>query len=208
MHSASYRRRISKSSTRWQPHLATQIRTAGGLRSRLPRKLRPPEPINRGTTALDEAHCLGGTGRRGSRGSWHCAVCIGWRRHLQSRKGQLRRRGAWVDARPPKCICVQHLHGITNAGSSLPIIAITAVVSVWLWRSRGRRAASGAVLAPVLATAVYNGIKYAFARQRPLGAMLFHLVFYAFPSGHATVSAAGVVTLAYICWRERVLTGP
>ena len=40
---------------------------------------------------------------------------------------------------------------ITNAGSPLPVGALTALVGLWLWHSRGRRAASGALIAPLLA---------------------------------------------------------
>ena len=92
---------------------------------------------------------------------------------------------------------------ITNAGSSVPISVVTVLASLWLWRARGRRAAAGAIAAPVLAVVLFNAIKVSFERVRPLGALHFDLRSYAFPSGHATLSMAAAGTVAYVLWRER-----
>lgn len=97
--------------------------------------------------------------------------------------------------------------GITNAGSSIPIGIVSLLIGAWLWRSRGRRAASGAIVAPLLAYALFNAIKLAYGRVRPTGALHFGLHSFAFPSGHATVSMAASVTAAYVLWRERVIPG-
>lgn len=94
---------------------------------------------------------------------------------------------------------------ITNAGSSVPIAALTAIASLWLWRARGRRAAAGAIAAPVLTVVLFNAIKVSFERVRPLGALHFDLRSYAFPSGHASLSMAAAGTVAYVLWRERLI---
>ena len=96
---------------------------------------------------------------------------------------------------------------ITNAGSTVPILALTAIVCLWLWRRRGRHAAAGAIAAPVVAIALFNAIKLTYGRVRPSGALHFGLRTFAFPSGHATVSMAAASTVAYVLWRERVLGG-
>lgn len=96
---------------------------------------------------------------------------------------------------------------VTNAGSTVPILALTAVGSLWLWRRNGRHAAAGAIAAPVVAVALFNAIKLTYGRVRPAGALHFALRTYAFPSGHATVSMAAATTVAYVLWRERVLSG-
>ena len=96
---------------------------------------------------------------------------------------------------------------VTNAGSTIPILALTAAVCVWLWRVKGRHAAAGAIAAPVVASALFNTIKLTYGRVRPAGALHFGLRTYAFPSGHATVSMAAAATVAYVLWRERLLPG-
>ena len=96
---------------------------------------------------------------------------------------------------------------VTNAGSTVPILALTALGSLWLWRRKGRHVAAGAIAAPVLAVALFNAIKLTYGRVRPAGALHFGLRSYAFPSGHATVSTAAAATVAYVLWRERVLSG-
>lgn len=94
---------------------------------------------------------------------------------------------------------------VTNAGGTLPVLALTTLVCLWLWRVHGRHAASGAVAAPVTAVALFFGIKLFFARERPVGALHFGIRSYAFPSGHATVSMAAAVAVAYVLWREKLL---
>jgi len=96
---------------------------------------------------------------------------------------------------------------ITTAGSLGPMLVLTATVVRWLWRTRRRRAAAGAIAAPAFAVVLSNGIKLAFGRIRPDGAQYFALRSFAFPSGHATISTAVVATIAYVSWRERLLDG-
>lgn len=97
---------------------------------------------------------------------------------------------------------------ITTAGSTAPIVAVAAVVCLWLWRAQGRYAAAGAIAAPLVAVVLFNGVKRWYARVRPVGALQFGLHSYAFPSGHATVSMTAAVTFAFILWRERLLRQP
>jgi undecaprenyl-diphosphatase len=96
---------------------------------------------------------------------------------------------------------------ITNSGASLPISIAALGIGLWLWHARGRHAAAGALLAPIVAVGLFNLIKLFFARVRPAGALHFGLTSFAFPSGHATVSMAAVVTSTYVLWRERLLGG-
>ena len=96
---------------------------------------------------------------------------------------------------------------VTNAGGTPPLLVVTAGICLWLWRVHGRHAASGAIAAPVVAVALFNGIKLFFGRVRPAGALHFGIHSYAFPSGHATVSIAAAVTVGYVLWRERFIRG-
>jgi len=96
---------------------------------------------------------------------------------------------------------------ISAAGAVWPMIAFTAAVVIWLWRSERRRAAACAIAAPAAALALFSLIKLAFARSRPPGALHFALRSFAFPSGHATMSTTVAATIAYILWRERLLDG-
>ena len=96
---------------------------------------------------------------------------------------------------------------VTNAGSTVAIMALTAIICLWLWRAKERHAAAGAIAAPVVASALFNAIKLTYGRVRPAGALHFGLRTYAFPSGHATVSMAAAATVAYVLWRERLLPG-
>lgn len=102
---------------------------------------------------------------------------------------------------------VRILTCITNAGGTLPHLVIVGSICVWLWLARGRHAASGAIAAPVVAVALFHGIKLIFARARPGGALHFNIHTYSFPSGHSTVSMSAAVTIAYVLWRERFLGG-
>ena len=96
---------------------------------------------------------------------------------------------------------------ITTIGSVTPMVAYS-VVAALLLVVRGRLLAAGAVVvAPAGAVAAYLGLKNMFARNRPSGIGNAIEGTYSFPSAHATTSAAVCCTLAYICWRERLLRG-
>ena len=96
---------------------------------------------------------------------------------------------------------------VTNPGASAPLLGVALLVCLWLWRGKRRYAASGAIAAPVLAVALFSVIKSVYPPARPAGAGQFGLLTYAFPSGHAAVSMAAAVTIAFVLWRERLLTG-
>lgn len=96
---------------------------------------------------------------------------------------------------------------ITLSCGTGPMVALAAVVALWLWRARGRHVAAAVVAAATVSTACFVAVKEIFARTRPIGAAAFlHRVTYSFPSGHATSSAAVLGTIAYVLWRERLVS--
>lgn len=92
---------------------------------------------------------------------------------------------------------------VSHASTPSVVYAVAGAIALLLLWRRGWRAALGSAIAPVLAFAVHNGAKDFFGRLRPPGG-LFHESS-AFPSGHATTSAAVFVTAAYVLWRERLV---
>ena len=96
---------------------------------------------------------------------------------------------------------------IARLGAPGPVVAIAIAITVWLWRARGRRVAGGLIFAPTSAVALFDIMKFAFARKRPAGAAAAGIGTYAFPSGHATTSAAVIATVVYILWREQFMNG-
>jgi len=95
---------------------------------------------------------------------------------------------------------------ITYCGSVGASFAVAVLAAYWLWTARGRRIAATVVLAPAVATVLFNVIKLVFARPRPT--VLGHIVLrtFSFPSGHATASAAVWCTLSYVTHREDLST--
>ena len=97
---------------------------------------------------------------------------------------------------------------ITTAGSVTPMIVYAIVVAL-LIAFRGRLLVAVSLLvAPAGAVVAYLRLKNVFARNRPSGIGNVIEGTYSFPSAHATTSTAVCCTLAYICWRERLLRGP
>ena len=94
---------------------------------------------------------------------------------------------------------------VTRVGAPSTVIPVTAALAGWLWRRRGLPIAGAVVLAPAVATALFLAIKRVYRRARPAGGARLHELTYAFPSGHATASAAVFPTLAYVLWREELL---
>jgi Membrane-associated phospholipid phosphatase len=98
-------------------------------------------------------------------------------------------------------VLVTTIGGITG----MRVLALAGAAFLW-WRRR-RLAAAGVLAVPFLANALFNAIKGIYARPRPSGLDGHVDSSYAFPSGHATVSAAVCCTLAYVLWREGFLRG-
>lgn len=97
---------------------------------------------------------------------------------------------------------------ITWLGNAVVLLGAALVVAAWLWHRSGRRTAAVIVTAPAVSTGLFAAVKALFERPRPAGAAQMHISTYSFPSGHATVSAAVLVTLAYVLAREKILPRP
>ncbi len=95
---------------------------------------------------------------------------------------------------------------ITNVAAPSVIIPATAGVAAWLWNRRGLPIAGAVVMAPAVALALFLGIKRLYKRKRPGGGARLHELTYAFPSGHATASAAIFGTASYVLWREQMIS--
>lgn len=97
---------------------------------------------------------------------------------------------------------------VSRLGSVTPmqLVAVAGALVMW-WRGR-RRAIAPMLLAPVAAMLVYHFVKRFFARTRPngLGRALEDGT-YSFPSAHATTASAVCLTLAYVFWREGLVSG-
>lgn len=96
---------------------------------------------------------------------------------------------------------------VSQIGAPSSVITMTAGIAAWLWRRCGMPIAGAVVLAPAVATALFLTTKQIYSRQRPAGGVRLDELTYSFPSGHATASAAIFPTLAYILWRENLLSG-
>jgi len=91
---------------------------------------------------------------------------------------------------------------VTNLGSVGPMCALALAAAGYLWYRGKRSVAATVLLAPVAAVGVFDFVKQAYARPRPIGLGGIVPSSYSFPSGHATASAAVCATLAYVYWRE------
>lgn len=111
---------------------------------------------------------------------------------------------AWVLAHQAPAVWQTFLI-VTRVGAPSVVLPAAAVVAGWLWRRRGLPIAGAIVFAPAVATTLFLTLKRIYARARPAGGARLHELTYAFPSGHATASAAVFPTLAYVLWREDLL---
>jgi len=111
---------------------------------------------------------------------------------------------AWVLAHQSP-VLVELAARITRFGSAEATSIIAAAAAAWLWLRRHRWIAAAVTTAPALATLAFTAFKQFFGRARPTGALAVNLHSFAFPSGHATASAAVWLSLAYCLWRERIL---
>jgi membrane-associated phospholipid phosphatase len=111
---------------------------------------------------------------------------------------------AWVQAHRNQTAF--HLFEVlTWLGSSYILCPLAAGVGIWLWRKRGHEMAASVVIAPSLAVSLYNSIKLIVARPRPAGLFGIHANSFSFPSGHAAMSVAAVIPIAFVLRRERIL---
>jgi membrane-associated phospholipid phosphatase len=94
---------------------------------------------------------------------------------------------------------------ISTVGGIWSMRALAVVACAALWYRRRPRAATSLATALIAGTLLFEAVKRLVERPRPPFGYSRDPTF-AFPSGHATVSAAVVCSLAYILWRERVIT--
>jgi undecaprenyl-diphosphatase len=94
----------------------------------------------------------------------------------------------------------------SRIGSVSPFCWAGVAVSV-MFLARGRmRAAVSGLLAPALAVMTYLGTKRFLPRVRPPSQAALREATNSFPSAHATTSAAVCCTIAYLLWREEMLS--
>ena len=94
---------------------------------------------------------------------------------------------------------------ITQIGAVTPMVGMSLLAALWLWRGRHRRVAALSLLAPVVATLLFTWIKMFYARPRPPA--IGHVpATYAFPSGHSAASTAVCSTVAYVFYQERIIS--
>lgn len=96
---------------------------------------------------------------------------------------------------------------VTTVGSVTPMVFIAVAGALVLWYRGRTLVASTILVAPAAAVAAYLVLKNMFARTRPSGFGNILEGTYSFPSAHATSSSAVCCTLAYVFWRERLVSG-
>lgn len=95
---------------------------------------------------------------------------------------------------------------VTRAGGIAPMCALAMGGAAYLWYRGHWRVAALVLLAPAVAVALFTIVKFIYARPRPVGLGGIVPSSYSFPSGHATASAAICCTLAYVYWREGLVS--
>ena len=111
---------------------------------------------------------------------------------------------AFVQAQ--RTLPLDHFFGaITWLGASSVLAVLVAAAALLLALRRSRRTALLALGGPLVAALAIITLKRAFQRDRPEGALALGIHTYSFPSGHATASAASLLTIAYVLAREHLL---
>ena len=91
---------------------------------------------------------------------------------------------------------------ITRIGGVMGMRVLALAGALYLWFHGHRRVAAGVLLVPIVTVRLFEFMKDIYARPRP-GGLAGHVEnSFAFPSGHATMSAAVCCTLAYVFLRE------
>ena len=97
---------------------------------------------------------------------------------------------------------------VSTVGAVSPMEWAGILLAILLW-VRGRRRASLAVaVSPFLAMLTYIGVRRVLTRDRPPSAAGLREATTSFPSAHTTMATSVCCTVAYILWRERVLSTP
>jgi undecaprenyl-diphosphatase len=97
---------------------------------------------------------------------------------------------------------------ITGLGGITAMRVVAILGAVWLAIRGHRLVAAEMLIVPIVADLLFHVAKRFYARPRPLGLGAGMDSSYAFPSGHATVSAAVCVTLAFVLLREGLIGRP
>jgi membrane-associated phospholipid phosphatase len=97
-------------------------------------------------------------------------------------------------------------YAITWIGSPTVMVLLAVAAGVWFYGREGRSKAGVVIAAPAVGGLLSGVVKVLFGRLRPAGAALLNERTYSFPSGHATTSAAVVVTLCYVMAREGMIS--
>jgi len=95
---------------------------------------------------------------------------------------------------------------VTWAGSPIVMVFIAIAAGVWFYGREGPSKAGVVVAAPAVGGLLSTSVKLLFGRLRPAGSAILNEKTYSFPSGHATTSAAVVVTLCYVMAREGMIS--
>lgn len=111
----------------------------------------------------------------------------------------------WVAGHPSSALHASFLAVSKIAGiTGMRVLGFGGAVYLWM-RSR-RRLAIGMIVVVLAGMKVFEIAKADVARPRPAFGFSVDPT-YAFPSGHATLSAAVCGTLAYVLWREKLAWG-
>jgi len=85
---------------------------------------------------------------------------------------------------------------------------MSVVVAAYLMAVGRRRGIVACLLAPLLAWVTYTGIRRFYHHDRPPSVAGLAEGTSSFPSAHSTASTAVYCTLAYVLWREKMLSAP
>jgi undecaprenyl-diphosphatase len=97
---------------------------------------------------------------------------------------------------------------VTQAGSTVAMGVLAALVALWLLRTSRTREAVYVVAVAVGAALLFNGLKRILDRPRPpVVDQLIGVTNESLPSGHATMSAAVIGALVVLAWPGRGVAG-
>ena len=97
---------------------------------------------------------------------------------------------------------------VSTVGGVSPMQWAGIVLAIWLWTRGRHRAALANAVSPFLTMLTYSGVRRVITRGRPPSAAGLREATSSFPSAHSTTATAVCCTIAYILWRERLLSTP